>query len=189
MSIIEDIVKDFIEENYVSTDNMNYFLTAITTELSRHRKDIDKINFLSNSRNLIQKMYDDHYISCQNKENCDDLKWHKKSIHYINNMLEDYSIPRDKKDRFSDDEQNDYSNKLDKIIEEIETLKKGQEIIYDGISEEIEELKNLYFLGKKNWKQILVGKAIEMMAGGVVSDTISKELVDLSGIGTQGLLK
>jgi hypothetical protein len=60
-------------------------------------------------------------------------------------------------------------------------LKKGHEIIYDGISEEIEEPKSILFR-KKSWKQIIVGKAVEMAIGGVVSETISKDLINLMGI-------
>jgi hypothetical protein len=57
----------------------------------------------------------------------------------------------------------------------------GQEIIYDDIIDGIEELKNLYFIGKKNWYQNLAGKSLEMVASGVVSETISKKLIRIAG--------
>ncbi len=189
MNIIEEIAQDFLEENYAGSENKNFFLSGLNTELSRQRKDADKIIFLTAVRNLIQKMYDDHLESCKEPEDCDILKWHLKAIFYVNNHLEDYSISGNTENLFSKSEKDNYSQKLDKIIQEIEILKKGHEVIYDGISEEIEELKNLFYLGKKNWKQIIVGKAIEMVAGGVVSETISKELINLSGVAAQNLLK
>ncbi|SHM43017.1 hypothetical protein [Flavobacterium chilense] len=189
MNIIEDIAEEFLEEYYTDSGNKSYFLSQLNIELARHRKETDKILFLSTSRDLIQEMYDEHFQDCKEKENCDTLKWHLKSIFYITNLLEDYSISSSKENLFTKSERDVYSEKLDTIISEIETLKKGHEVIYDGISEEIEELKNLFYLGKKNWKQIIAGKAIEMAVGGVVSETISKDLIQLSGIAAQNLLK
>ena len=67
-------------------------------------------------------------------------------------------------------------------------LKKGQELIYNDLLNEIEELKELYFLGKKNWKQLLAGKIIEMVTGGVLNETVSKELIELTEIATKNYL-
>ena len=189
MNIIEDIAKDFLVENYTGSENKNYFLSELKKELARHRKETDKIMFLSEIKNLIQEEYDEHYESCNEREECDILKWHLKAILYVNNILEDYSISSNEEDIFTNSEKKEYSKKLDKILDEIEVLKKGHEIIYDGISEEIEALKNQFYLGKKSWKQIIVGKAIEMAIGGVVSETISKDLINMSGIAAQKLLE
>ena len=41
------------------------------------------------------------------------------------------------------------SLKLDKILSDLQTLKNGQQIIYEDLKEEIESLKELYILGKK----------------------------------------
>jgi hypothetical protein len=145
--------------------------------------------FLSAIKYLIQEEHDEHFESCNEREECDILKWHLKAILYVNNILEDYSISSNKEDIFTNSEKEEYSKKLDKILDEIEVLKNGHEIIYEGISEEIEVLKNQFYLGKKNWKQIIVGKAVEMAIGGVVSETISKDLINLSGIAAQKLLE
>jgi hypothetical protein len=190
MNIIKDIAEDFIEENYTdSSHTIKEFINSILYELKNHRKESDKLEFLSIVRNSIQREYDDHYKDCKNRDECDTLKWHAKTIYYVNNILSDYSISDNKNDWFDDVEKVNYSEKLDKIIEQIEILKKGHEIIYDGISEEIDELKNLFYLGKKNWKQITAGKAIEMVVGGIVSETISKELINLTNVTAQNFLK
>jgi hypothetical protein len=36
-------------------------------------------------------------------------------------------------------------------------------------------------LGKKNWKQLLIGKLFEMTAAGVISETVSKEIANSIG--------
>jgi hypothetical protein len=188
MNIIENIAKELIEENYNNSENKNYFLNALDKELARHRKQTDKVMLLSKVRDLIQEMHDEHYENCREREDCQTLKWNLQSIHYVNNILLDYSASTNHDDIFTNAEKDEYSKKLDRILEEIEVLKVGHEVIYEGISEEIEMLKNQFYLGKKNWKQIIVGKAVEMVIGGVVSETISKELIDLSGIAAQKLL-
>ena len=79
---------------------------------------------------------------------------------------------------FTYDEMQTTSSNLDIIIEEIQKLKLDQEAII-AIRKDIQELKALYFLGKKNWRQLLFGKLAEMAASGVVSDTLSKAIEEL----------
>ncbi len=93
MNIIENIAKELIEENYSYSENKNYFLNALDEELARHRKQTDKVMLLSKVRDLIQEMYDEHYENCREREDCQTLKWNLQSIHYVNNILLDYSAP------------------------------------------------------------------------------------------------
>ena len=87
---------------------------------------------------------------------------------------------------FTPDERQAADAKLDALLKEVQLLKVGQEAIWTDIRKDIEELKALYFLGKKNWRQLLLGKLTEMTASGVVSDTISKWAEEMfkSGIST-----
>ena len=57
----------------------------------------------------------------------------------------------------------------------------GQQIIYDDLSAELQELKDFYILGKKKWYQLFLGKTAEMVIGGVISETVSKELINVMG--------
>jgi hypothetical protein len=43
----------------------------------------------------------------------------------------------------------------------------------------LEELKALYFLDKKTWKQLLMGKMADFTAAGMVAERISKPLLEL----------
>jgi hypothetical protein len=77
---------------------------------------------------------------------------------------------------------------LQKLIEDINQLKIGQRIIYDDFSEEFEELKSFYYLNKKNWAQLLAGKITTMVAGGIVNETVSKDIVDLIEVYYENLI-
>ncbi len=68
---------------------------------------------------------------------------------------------------------------MELIVEDLKLLKLGQEVIYDDLLSELNELKEYYFLEKSSWKQLMLGKLTEMIAGGVISETVSKEIVNL----------
>jgi Ca2+-binding EF-hand superfamily protein len=67
--------------------------------------------------------------------------------------------------------QQEVDKRIDEVLENLATLKDGQEIIF----EEIEELKELYTrLNKKNWGQIVKGKLIDLaLAKLIENDTVT----------------
>lgn len=79
---------------------------------------------------------------------------------------------------FSSQDIEKMNNTINDLLGELEILKAGQEVIWTDIMEELNELKELYFLKKKNWRQLLTGKVAEMVASGMVDQTISKHIVD-----------
>ncbi|WP_157243288.1 hypothetical protein [Olleya marilimosa] len=180
---------DFVENQYEYTDSPHQFIDKLKSELYRYNNESDKLHFISIIRNFIQNDHDKHYKDCKNRENCNELKDYNKSLFFIDGIRTDYGIKLNKDDIFSENEKKNYNNKLDQILHDLQEMKQGQEIIYNDLLEEIEELKKLYFLGKKNWKQLLAGKTVEMVAGGIVSETVSTQLIRLTGIVTGNLLK
>jgi predicted DNA-binding protein (MmcQ/YjbR family) len=80
---------------------------------------------------------------------------------------------------FNREDRKNINETLQKILESLNTLKVGQEITYNDLFEEFEELKDLYFLNKKHWTEIFIGKLSEMVAGGIVSETVSKQIIKL----------
>jgi len=87
---------------------------------------------------------------------------------------------------FTFDEIQSLSAKIDALVIDMQNMKQGhdeiklgQEAIWTDIREDLEELKALFFLGKKTWRQLLFGKVAEMTVSGIVSDTISKWVEDI----------
>jgi len=189
MEIVSEIAKDFFEGHYYYSENTKSFISEVESELLNLGSKFDKLNFLSIIKTSVESENELHKEKCREDGVCDVEKEHLKTIYYLKNLIEENGIVEKLNDTFSESEKIDYSEKLDKIISDLDELKKGHEIIYDGLSEEIEELKNLFFLGKRNWKQLLAGKTVEMVTGGIISETVSKKLIDLTGIVTQNLLK
>lgn len=81
-------------------------------------------------------------------------------------------------DMISKEEQREFSKKLDEVIERLKNLELGQQIIYDDIIEDINDLKSLLnVLGKKDWKQLFLGKLFD--AGlGTIADNVYQAVVD-----------
>lgn len=79
---------------------------------------------------------------------------------------------------FSESDKQEMNRKLDQILEELAKVHAANEAIWTDMKADFEELRNLYGLNKKTWRQLLIGKIAEWTAGGVVSETISKGIVD-----------
>jgi hypothetical protein len=88
------------------------------------------------------------------------------------------------------------NQKLDSLVADMEKLKAGQEVIWtdvrcdiSAIRGEMEEMKDLYSLGKHHWRQLMVGKITEMIAAGIIADTVSKQVEDLFNAGVHQLVR
>jgi len=80
---------------------------------------------------------------------------------------------------FSADEIGKLNEKLDYLTEQMQNVILSQQFSYDDVMDELNELKELYGLKRKNWKRLLVAKITEMTAGGVVSSVIAEPLADI----------
>lgn len=83
------------------------------------------------------------------------------------------------KDKFSSDESRTLKAKINELGDRLSRIEVGQQITYDDLIQELEELKKLLdVLGKKNWLQILKGKLVD--AGfGVIADQVSELIIEI----------
>ena len=68
---------------------------------------------------------------------------------------------------------------IDSLKEDLTALKLGQEIIWTDFTDQMNELKEALQMPKKSWKQFLLGKLFEMTVSGVISETVSKKIIEL----------
>jgi hypothetical protein len=91
-----------------------------------------------------------------------------------------HSQPRENGlDSFTAAEAQAINEKIDAILNKLYDLELGQQIIWESFEEEMEELKKMYDLSKKNWKRLFAAKVVDMVASGVISETVSKKIVEL----------
>lgn len=132
----------------------------------------DKITFLRIVLEENEKEFQKHLPDCNEKNSCV-INFARESIsYYLNQELNRLGV-KTKEDPFTLDEKEITETQLNNIINDIQTLKDGQKIIFD----ELIEMKELYFMGKKKWHQLLLGKLGEMVLSGLISDAVSKNIM------------
>lgn len=79
---------------------------------------------------------------------------------------------------FSENEREEMNGKLDEIIQKLADSGLEHEAIWSDMKADFEELKNLYScLTKKNMIQLVAGKLFDWTVGGIVSETLSKQII------------
>lgn len=137
----------------------------------------DKIKYLNFILDRNNKDYAKHKLVCQNPENCSHNYAYGSIEYYLTQELNRLGVHFND-DTFTEEEKEQAETKLDKILRDLNDIKLGQQVIYEDLTKEINELRDLYFLGKKKWYQLFIGKSIDMVASGVVSETISKQIIE-----------
>lgn len=180
MDYITKLAKEFVRTRIRGNVEEKYKRLIIEAQMQLEEIDLpaDKIKFLDIVLEGNQKVYNEHLKSCTDLENCGTNFGHESITYFLAQELSRLGIKLSD-DTFSNDDRLATSEKLDLILEEVEKLKMGQEIIYEDLKSEVEELRKLYFLGKKKWHQIFLGKFIDMVATGVISKTVSKKLIEI----------
>jgi hypothetical protein len=137
----------------------------------------DKIKYLSIilERNNLEAVK--HQPICTKGEDCEIEKRLATISYYLNQDLEELGVIRNE-NTFTMHEKRAMEERIDQLLQHLASLKAGQQVIYEELLKELEELKSLFFLGRKNWKQLVIGKASEMVVGGVISETISHTIVE-----------
>lgn len=136
----------------------------------------DKLEILRAILEANELQYQEHLKVCEKKDNCLTNKKHLKVSYFLQQELEELGVLAT--DNFTWEEKSKCNEKLDEILQ---TIKNSNDLIYEKLeilSNEIKELKNLYVLGKKNWKQQFAGKMSDMVFSGVISELTAKPLIE-----------
>jgi ribosomal protein L11 methylase PrmA len=88
-------------------------------------------------------------------------------------------------DEFSVEQESELHNKLNNILKKLNEQGFGQQIIFD----EIEDLKNHFNLGKKNWFQLLKGKVVDLTFKKILNKTIVQEIYNQLSEGFEQVVK
>lgn len=180
MNIIQDQASHFYDWKFNEYGTYQEFITEVRTQLYEYRKDAHKLEFLDYLMTLLKQDFDKHLLVCQHKDEknvCAVNKNYENSLFFIQNERDEL-IEYLPKTEFNLQERSEINESLQKILDDLNKIKVGQQFTYDDIVEELNELKEFYFLNKKHWSQMLIGRLTEMVASGVISEAISKEIVE-----------
>lgn len=179
MDLIKRMAEDFVA-NRISDGSPEHeeVIASVKNTLYDIRDINDKIKYLNIVLDENYKIYDIHKTNCSNPEKCLTNFSHESIAYFLGNELKNLGVDING-DTFTLEDKKEADSKLEKILEELQTLKDGQQIIYEQLTKDVEELKELYYLGKKKWYRQFIGTALEMTASGIVSETASKNIIDL----------
>lgn len=175
MNIVEQEAENYFRRFYRSgkTNDIENLKDSLDSKLYQFNRDRDKLDFLKILRQKSVEEKDEHMKKCSGcgfeKERLSGIFVIDQEIESINRFYDYQPTPEDS---FTPEEETDIHNKLNDIIEKLNKQGFGQEVIFN----EIEELKNHFNLGKKNWFQLFRGKLIDLSVEKVLDETVIKEI-------------
>jgi hypothetical protein len=172
----EDDLEKSESEFYHLTELVDEFLKgSFNKPFNEHRNDFDSSGKFIGLEDVMRRMDTSHpaYRLKKHKEVIESkistLKTLHSKIKYIPSDIEQ-TTSFSTAENFSEEEKKEVNRKIDEVLSELHKLHLGQEIIFN----EIDELRNLLTLDKKNWRQNLKGKLLDIGLG----QLLDKETVE-----------
>lgn len=153
----------------------NKLIDKVRSELYEIKSEEDQLGLLTIVLEGNELAFQEHLKECQKE--CEIAKRHHRVAYFLKQELREIGFQANG-DYFSSSEKEKCNEKLDEILE---TILNANEVVFDHVEtlrKEFEELKNLYILGKKNWKQQFAGKMTDMVFSGVVSEMTAKPILE-----------
>ncbi|HMN05070.1 MAG TPA: hypothetical protein PKD45_05025 [Flavobacteriales bacterium] len=171
MNVIRQLAAEFIEENrdyYGSKDYLPKARQAIHDIDSK----ADRIQFLSLLlEDQVSWITKHRHDGCDNPD-CSFEKAYIRNHYFLNQELKRIGVRVDE-DGFTSEERDTIMDRLDQILNELEQIKDGQGIV----AQDVEDLKDLMYLGKRRWKRQFAATVGEWVGAGMVSKVVVEPLV------------
>lgn len=179
MNIVEKEAINFCDNLFekIFDCDIDYFRSRISSKLYNFNREKDKLFFLNVLRKEVEVEKHEHEKTCNTTPDKCIVSIAKETAFFvidqeIEAISKSFEFQPKKEDEFESIERAFLHNKLNDIIGQLEKLGYGQEIIFN----EIEELKENFNLGKKNWLQLAKGKFIDLTVSKLVEETVLKEM-------------
>ncbi|NOR28051.1 MAG: hypothetical protein GQ540_05940 [Lutibacter sp.] len=188
MNIVEKESKQFVYEFFRGTSicNIDNLKDKLESKLYNFKREKDKLFFLNVLRKEVENEKIKHELKCKTP-NCAESEEKETGLFVIDQEIEEiskfYEFEPKQSDKFEIQEQVELHTKLNDIIERLIKLDYGQEIIFN----EIDELKEHFNLGKKNWFQLLKGKLFDLTVSKALDEKLVKEIYETLSDGFDNL--
>lgn len=177
MDIILEKAKRFADNYFQNPSKHEELLNSAKGRVYEIDDPLDKIKFINFLLDRNNSDYEKHKPKCADPGNCRYSFAYENIAYILIQELNKLGVHFNQ-DTFTEEEKEAAESRLDQILKDLNEVKLGQQVIYEDLTKEINELRELYFLGKKKWHQLLIGKSVDIVAGGVVSETISKQIIE-----------
>ena len=188
MNLIKQHAQEFVR--FTELDDHEEFISSVRSKIYDYKRVAYKIEFLQHLLTLIKLEYDKHLKVCtyRGEGNCPKNYELESVMFFLNEEILDLNGEIDESD-FNLSQKANLSNAINEILSSLNRIEVGQQITYDDLSEEIIQMKEYFYLPKKTWVELFTGKLTEMVAAGIVSETISKKIVETIGLNYTEIIK
>jgi hypothetical protein len=171
-------LSDRIKRRYLRAGvrDAKQLITVVRAELNEIKSEKDRIDLLTQILEENELKYQEHLQDCTNLKECKTNKNHDEVNYLLRQELEELGIVAS--DNFTYEEKEKCNEKLEEIIQ---NLIFSNELVHDQLEllkSEIEELKTMYVLGKKNWRQQFAGKMKDMVTSGVITHATAEPIIE-----------
>jgi len=171
MDVIRQLADEFMERKRGHIEEETFIPKAREAAHEIDAKS-DRVKFLTHIMEDVTKWIDKHRLACK-KTDCGPQAAYRKVSYFLNQELARLDVVVDQ-DAFTTSERDAMHEKLDTILNELAQIKKGQGIV----AQDVEDLKDLMYLGKQKWYRQYVGTVSEWVASGIVEEATAKPLVE-----------
>lgn len=120
---------------------------------------------------------DEHFQTCSNPKRCEEAMIWRDLLFFINEMQVEFAIGLNNEEVFSLEEIEQLSEEIKVFIQPFREKERSRDTF--SIADEILELSNLFFLGKKNWKYLVIGKASSLKESDLINNEQAKSLLEI----------
>lgn len=166
---------------YVIKNCSNYrdFTIQCNKAILNYKKNIHCIVFLERLKLLVKDNQDRHNQYCTSTEEheCRFSRFYKVVLFYLQNEL-DYQEKDLPFSYFKKSERRTLDHDIEEMVNLLPMLKQVNKGNYMKLKLELNEMKSYYFLDKKNWKQLFLGKIMVLQNSQVISSEQSATLIE-----------
>lgn len=177
MNLIKQHAQEFLR--FTEINDYEEFISTVRVKIYDYKRIAFKIEFLQHLLTLVKLEHDEHLKVCtwKSEGNCPENFKLESVQFFLNEELLELNGEIDESDYTLIQKEN-LSHSLNAIKDSLNKIEVGQRVTYDDLFEEITQMKEYFYLPKKTWVELLIGKLTEMVAAGVVSETISKQILE-----------
>lgn len=178
MDIIQFHVNEFEKRVLDSKLSVDHFVSTLNKYLSFYHSTSHKLFFLEKIFLLIKNKHDKHSKFCNSKVNssCRFFDFYTFTMYYIVNEIE--KISKSINSTFKISSTNFKEEKIICSVTEIDASFFYNYSDYEFFRDEITQMKSFYYLDKKSWEQLFIGKITYMTMKNILSKDTAKLIIN-----------
>jgi len=178
MNLIKRQADDYFNRESTELISADLFLNDVKNYVLRYDDPSARIVFIERIIFLLRNKYDRHLLHCSLHESgsCRFVKFSESVLLYLQYELRKLENVLSSAD-FKLYERNDFNLTLKNIVDGMNIIGIDNLFDYRTFRKEIEEMNEFYFLNKKIWHQLLLGKLVEMAGNNVIEASVYSEII------------